>query len=206
MGYAILATRSSAQITTRIRNLAKNSSAIVMLDHAVKRMIQRRVGKGKFGMLHYKACGLDNVWLANGYTVKKTPYGSGVSVNNADGLHNLLAVDVSKKDGRLTRKEFRFLRTILSLSQKSFADMVGVSEQSVSLWERYGNIPKVHDAVLRTLILDAFDGHGIIKESIERTNLVDRLVNQRRVARTISQRWTTTVRPPSQNELALEPA
>lgn len=157
-------------------------------------------------MLHYKACGLDNVWLANGYVVKTTPYGDAVAVHDADGLHKLLAVDVAKTDGRLTRKEFRFLRTMLCLSQKSFADMVGVTEQSVSLWERYGNVPKVQDAVLRTLILDAFDGHGHMKESIERTNLVDRLVNQRRVARTKSQKWTTKLRPASQQELDLEPA
>lgn len=157
-------------------------------------------------MFHYKACGLDNVWLANGYVVKTTPYGTGVSVHDAAGLHKLLAIDVAKKEGRLTRKEFRFLRTMLCLSQKSLADMVGVTEQAVSLWERYGKVPKVQDAVLRTLILDAFDGHGIMKDSIERTNLVDRLVNQRRVARTKFDKWTTTVRPPSQQELALEPA
>ena len=153
-------------------------------------------------MFHYKACGLDNVWLENGYVIKNTPYGTGVAVQDADGLHRLLAVDVAKKDGRLSRKEFRFLRTMLCLSQKSFADMVGVTEQSVSLWERYGNVPKVQDAVLRTLVLDAFDGHGPMKEAIERTNLVDRLVNHRRVARTRSQKWTTKVRVASQDELA----
>ena len=157
-------------------------------------------------MFHYKACGLDNVWLANGYVIRTTPYGTGVSVHDADSLHKLLAVDVAKKDGRLSRKEFRFLRTMLCLSQKSIADMVGVTEQSVSLWERYGNVPKIQDAVLRNLVLDAFDGHGVMKESIERTNLVDRLVNQRRVARTRSQKWTTSVRPPSRQELEEESA
>jgi hypothetical protein len=36
-------------------------------------------------MYHYTESGLDNVWLANGYTVIETPYGKGVSVRDADG-------------------------------------------------------------------------------------------------------------------------
>ena len=44
MGYAILAAKSSAQVTKQIRRVAIDSSAIILLDHATSRMIQRRIG------------------------------------------------------------------------------------------------------------------------------------------------------------------
>ena len=37
-------------------------------------------------MYHYNDGGLRNVWLANGYEIKKTPYGEGVTLHNLDGL------------------------------------------------------------------------------------------------------------------------
>jgi DNA-binding transcriptional regulator YiaG len=151
-------------------------------------------------MHHYTTCGLDNVWLANGYRTHDTPYGSGVSIADADGLHKLLAVEVAKKNGPLTRKEFRFLRTMLCLSQKNLAEMVGVTEQAVSLWERYGKVPKIQDAVLRTLILDAFDGHGTMKQAIDRLNIVERLVNQKIVAKARQHVWTAKIQVMSPDE------
>lgn len=33
-------------------------------------------------MYHYTQCGLDNVWLENGYKVKKTAYGQAVAVRS----------------------------------------------------------------------------------------------------------------------------
>ena len=65
---------------------------------------------------HYTACGLANVWLANGYTLKTTRHGAAVAVNDVDGLHQLIANTLIDKPGRLTGKEFRFLRTQLGLS------------------------------------------------------------------------------------------
>ena len=69
--------------------------------------------------LHYTACGLDNVWLASGFTVKETKYGKGVSIEDVDGLHQLLASNLVEKKGLLTGKEFRFLRVHLGLTQQS---------------------------------------------------------------------------------------
>lgn len=44
MGYAILATKSSAQITTLVRIRAKNTESIFWVDHAALRMRQRGIG------------------------------------------------------------------------------------------------------------------------------------------------------------------
>ena len=77
-------------------------------------------------MYHYTECGLDNVWLANGFIKKKTAYGEAVAITDADALHKLLAEDLIGKPARLTGKEFRFLRVALKLSQAAVAKMQGV--------------------------------------------------------------------------------
>lgn len=141
-------------------------------------------------MYHYTTCGLDNVWLQNGYTVKQTAYGQAVAVVDADALHAMLAIRITEKPGRLSGKEFRFLRTMMCLSQLSLAAMVGVTEQALSLWERTGKVPKSGDALVRMLILEKLKGDGKMSEVINRVNTVERLVNQQIVARARQHKWT----------------
>ena len=38
-------------------------------------------------MYHYKECGLQNVWLENGYFIQKTKHGKAVSFHDVEGLH-----------------------------------------------------------------------------------------------------------------------
>lgn len=142
-------------------------------------------------MYHYRACGLDNVWLENGYTEKETRYGRGVSVSDADQLHALLAQEVACKRGSLTGQEVRFLRTSMLLSQKSLGEMLGVTDQAVSLWERdQSPIPSAADALLRLMALKKVSGDGDVLKVLERVNTVDRLVNQRIVAKAKNHHWT----------------
>lgn len=141
-------------------------------------------------MYHYTVCGLDNVWLQNGYTEKVTAYGRAVAVVDADELHETLALWLTRKAGRLNGKELRFLRTMLCLSQSGLATMTGATEQSVSLWERTGKVPKSSDALVRMIVLEKLRGDGKISEVIDRINTVDRLVNQRIIARARQHKWT----------------
>ena len=141
-------------------------------------------------MYHYTESGLDNVWLANGYKKKETPYGEGVAIADADKLDETIARCLVNKPGRLTGKELRFLRTTLGLAQHSLATMMDVTDQSVSLWERTGRVPKLQDAVLRKLVLEHLEGDGKLSDMIERTNIVERLMNQQIVVRTRDHNWT----------------
>jgi DNA-binding transcriptional regulator YiaG len=101
-----------------------------------------------------------------------------------------LALCLTKKAGRLTGREFRFLRTLFGLAQQSLAEMLGVTEAAVRLWERTGKVPKQGDAAVRLLVLEKLNGDGRWSEMIERINTVDRLVNQQIVARTRQHNWT----------------
>ena len=121
---------------------------------------------------HYTESGLQHVWLANGYAVTKSPYGKGVSINDVAGLHRVIGGAIAKLP-RLTGAKLRFLRKELGLSQKALADLIGTSEQNVSLWERRGRIPKGHDRLIRLLYLEQMDGNVKIREMIDRLNNQD---------------------------------
>ncbi len=53
-------------------------------------------------MYHYTDGGLRNVWLVNGYEIKKTPYGEGVAFHNLDGLTRSICMALTRKASLLT--------------------------------------------------------------------------------------------------------
>jgi DNA-binding transcriptional regulator YiaG len=154
-------------------------------------------------MYHYTECGLDNVWLENGYTVRKTAYGEATSVIDVDGLLKALALSLTKKKGRLTGKELRFMRTCMCLSQGRLGKLVGSSENAVSLWERHGKVPKTEDAVVRMLVLEKYAGDGNMEKALELANDVDRMVNQRLVAKARAHEWKARVLAHNDERFAL---
>ncbi|SOC02161.1 helix-turn-helix domain-containing protein [Rhodobacter maris] len=85
---------------------------------------------------HYTECGLDTVYLLNGFEVTETPYGRGVSIHDVDGLHRAIGLQLSEQSAPLSGREFRFIRHELDLSQKALAVLIGVDEQSIARWEK----------------------------------------------------------------------
>ncbi len=139
--------------------------------------------------LHYTACGLDNVWLANGFTVKETKYGRGVAIQDVDGLHRLLATHLVDKPGLLTGKEFRFLRVHLGLTQQALAKLMGdLSENAISLWERKDSVPALNDHWLRLHVIARLKGNTRVAEALARMQTVERLIHQNYVVRGVDGR------------------
>ena len=125
-------------------------------------------------MLKYKESGLRNVWLQNGYTVKKTPYGKAVAIQDVEGLNRLLARMVAQRP-RMTGAEFRFLRKELDLSQAALARMFGCDAQTIALWEKNKvRLPRLADRMLRLIYREHAEGNVKIREIIERENDMDR--------------------------------
>lgn len=150
---------------------------------------------------HYMACGLDNVWLANGFTIKETKYGRGVSIQDVDGLHRLLASSLVEKKGLLTGKEFRFLRVQLGLTQQGLGKLMGdVSENAVSLWERKDTVPAINDHWLRMHVIAKLKGNTKVADAIERIQTVERLVHQKYVVRGADGKRRVDVVKPSEAE------
>ena len=120
----------------------------------------------------YTESGLTNVWLANGYTIRKTRHGDGVSIQNVDGLHRALARALSNKP-RLTGTEVRFLRKEMGLSQRGLGELLGVTDQAVALWERKGRLPKTADRLLRLIYVEHDRGNAPIRTTIQHINDMD---------------------------------
>jgi putative transcriptional regulator len=143
-------------------------------------------------MLKFDDGGLRNVWLANGYETRKTPYGQATSIHDVDGLVHSVCAALVRKPGHLTGGEFRYLRQHLRLSQASLGKLLGVGEQSVALWEKRSRIPLLADKHLRLLWTERHDGNQPIARAMERLNDVERLIHQRLVMTTTPRKgWTS---------------
>jgi DNA-binding transcriptional regulator YiaG len=104
---------------------------------------------------HYSECGLDNIYLSNGFEFIKTPRGRAVSINNIDGLHKAIGKFLITSKKELNGEDIRFLRHELLMSQKTLAHLLGVTEQSVLRWENgKTTIPKPSETLLRLLYHD----------------------------------------------------
>lgn len=137
-------------------------------------------------MLHYTDGGLKNVWLQNGFEVRKTPYGKGIAIHDIDGLIKVICLALINKSSALTGVEFRYLRSGgMILSQAGLAKMMGIDAQTVARWEKHGRVPKWADKMLRVLYSDHADGNQTIRSVITRISTVERLIHQKIVVREV---------------------
>lgn len=121
---------------------------------------------------HYTQCGLDEVYLLNGYEVQDTPYGRGVSIQNVEGLHEAIADHLVRSTALLKGREIRFLRKQMELTQAELATLLRCNQQSVARWEKEkAEISGTADAIIRLLYLSARLGEvnaaEIIKELVQ---------------------------------------
>jgi transcriptional regulator with XRE-family HTH domain len=87
-------------------------------------------------MYHYTQCGLDNIYLKNGYKEENTGYGTGVSIYDIEDLHKVIARGIVNKEDRLTAKEFRFLRIEMDYSQVTLGKLMGLTDQQIANYEK----------------------------------------------------------------------
>jgi len=127
---------------------------------------------------HYTESGLSNIWLVNGYHEIDTPYGKAVSVDNVDGLHRVIGNHLVENKPKLSGNEFRFIRQELDMSQNKLADLIGTSEQTISLWERHGKVRKWADHMIRAIYRQTVKGDPDIIRLIEQINQLDRIENE----------------------------
>jgi putative transcriptional regulator len=92
-------------------------------------------------LVQYTQCGLDDVWLANGYRVEETEYGRGLAIDHATELHHVIARAIINNPRPVRGKHARFLRVILELSQANLGKLLGVDRATVIRWEKARDKP-----------------------------------------------------------------
>lgn len=127
-------------------------------------------------MYHYTECGLDNVYLKNGYECDESAYGPVVTIHNIEGLHRAIGLSIVEYvPAPMSGEAFRFLRLELDLSQRALGEILGKSEQTVSLWERRRKtVPRDDDILIRAMYRSALEGSTRLGELIERLARLDR--------------------------------
>ncbi len=133
-------------------------------------------------MHHYTDIGLTIVWLLNGYKLKQTPHGSGISFTNLDGLRTAICLALTRKPSPLTGAEFHYIRSAGMLqSQADFAELLGSSAKDIAHWEKSGEVPLWADKLTRLLYLAHADGKMPIAAAVECINAIDQAEEQPRI-------------------------
>jgi putative transcriptional regulator len=145
-------------------------------------------------MYHYTDGGLRNVWLVNGYEIRKTPYGNGVAFHNLDGLTQSICTALTRKAAPLTGAEFRYIRSAgMLLSQPALGKLIGIDGQSVARWEKTSKVPRWADKLVRLLYVAQAEGNEPIAKAVERIRTVERLVKQKILVKESRGRWRTSL-------------
>lgn len=85
---------------------------------------------------HYRECGLDYVFLMNGYTIENYDGEECVSIKNVDGLWKAIGLKLCTENKTLSAREVRFLRRVMNKTQSELAEELRVSDQTVARWEK----------------------------------------------------------------------
>ncbi|MBI1215681.1 MAG: transcriptional regulator [Alphaproteobacteria bacterium] len=127
----------------------------------------------------YKECGLDNIWLINGFSFVETEDGKGVSISGIRQLNKAIGLALTELSRPLKPREFRFLRVEMDLSQKKISDLFFVEPQTVGRWERGETaIPGTADVLIRLYFKDYFNEHPQVKAFLEKLAELDTTVDE----------------------------
>jgi len=118
---------------------------------------------------HYRECGLDYVYLLNGFKIHETPYGKGVSIQHADELHAAIAREIVSSPRPIRGQEARFLRSLMDASQADLARTMGTTRISVTRWENKPDqaLPGTADTALRLIYTNCTEADSLIKRTMD---------------------------------------
>ncbi len=122
---------------------------------------------------HYTECGLDNVYLINGFTLNDGE----LFIQDIHGLHRAIAHSLLTLPRKLKGREVRFVRHYLDLSQKCLGEILGSDYQSILRWESNKNkITNSADKLLRVYLSEFLDEKSNAKQLLDHLAHLD---NQR---------------------------
>lgn len=103
---------------------------------------------------HYRECGLDNIWLLNGFSREEYEGEEYISVHDVDGLWKAIGLSLVVNQKTLSPKEVYFLRRHMKLTQSDLAMRLRVDDQTVARWEKGKvKLPGPADLALRAAFL-----------------------------------------------------
>ena len=87
----------------------------------------------------YTESGLDNVFIEGVQFVQDDAGERCTTIPNVNGLHRAIAYGIVRRQGSMTGRELRFLRTEIGMTQAELAEMLHREPLTISRWERGEN-------------------------------------------------------------------
>ncbi|MBF7009973.1 helix-turn-helix domain-containing protein [Novosphingobium resinovorum] len=98
----------------------------------------------------YEDCGLENIWLVDGFSVTNRRGEELIHVEDIEGLHKAIALHLVRFRKALSGREIKFIRRAIDMTQGELAHRLGTGVQTVARWEKDKvNIPGPEDRLLR---------------------------------------------------------
>lgn len=139
--------------------------------------------------LHYKGCGLDDVWLMS-YERGVSDGEEYITIPDLEGLHRAIARYLVERKKILTGKEIRFLRIQMDLTQSELARLFGCDAQQIARYEKGENkMPGPADRLLRALYKGHLDDEVPIKELLRAIDEMDGRMNDKQMFRNTKTGW-----------------
>lgn len=130
-------------------------------------------------MHQFPASPLDMVWLRNGFSCEQAHGRTTVKYQRVRELLEALLRAIVLKPARLNGKEIAYVRRSLDFSQERLAALLGVSEQTVSLWERGSHsIQDGLDTLLRKLCIES-QPRAFLSKELAGVDALSRLTRSR---------------------------
>lgn len=135
-------------------------------------------GRGHAGSPRlYETCGLDNIWLVDGFEIVRHAGEELIQPEDVEGLHKAITLHLVRFRKDLGGREIRFIRRAIDMTQGELAHRLGTGVQTVARWEKDKvSIPGPEDRLLRiTTILAVSDPDTFAKLILEMPKNLDDL-------------------------------
>ena len=155
---------------------------------------------------HYLECGLDDVYLVNGFERFETARGTSIAIKEIDKLHKAIGKNLCRHKKELNGKEFRFLRREMLMPQAVLANLFGVKEQTVHRWETGKSpVPRAVESLVRLMYMDEVPN---VRKQLRRiADIEDEIDHQRDLIlklKEIRHKRNSAQRVPAQEQWELE--
>jgi putative transcriptional regulator len=103
--------------------------------------------------LKYTLCGLDYIYLHNGYHIENIDGQEYLSIDNADELHAEIANNIVLFKNNIEGQDVRFLRAVMKLTQRELSELLRDNIRTIQNWEqnRHDSIDPLKADVIRML-------------------------------------------------------
>lgn len=121
---------------------------------------------------HYTECGLDDIYLVNGFTREEIDGDEIVSIHDIDALHVAIGLKIAAASPKLKPNEVKFLRKQLGLTQTQLAQKLKLEAQAVGRYERgeIDEIPGPVDLALRFTYVISVMPKEILEKLLHKIN------------------------------------